>query len=142
VDHRTLADQGIDRPPRARVPWSTVTRERKGLRSEIGDRVRANHRARVQAKKQRDLDLGSKPKLDSPSRDPSVPGKAGEQERLSPTGVVPKKPSIEDLQRQSREAWLQMRQAAGKAQEGRGPGADRSDDQLPKPPSLDDDHSL
>jgi ATP-dependent exoDNAse (exonuclease V) alpha subunit len=133
VDHRTLADQGIDRLPRARVPWSTVVRERKGLRSEIGDRVRANHMARVLAKKQKGLN----PPAAAPAADPP-------------------KPTFEDLQRQSREAWTQLRRGDAQsqdgktlAQDGKDPGQDskkstqgRAGERSLKPPALDDDLSL
>jgi hypothetical protein len=132
VDHRTLAAQGIDRLPRARVPWSTVVRERKGLRSEIGDRVRANHLARVQAKKQRALNLVS-----------------------IPAAADSSKPTLEDLQRQSREAWMQLRRDNAQLQDGSSSsdGKGRSDhneisgqedapERSPKPPSPDDDLSL
>jgi ATP-dependent exoDNAse (exonuclease V) alpha subunit len=88
VDHRTLAAQGIDRIPSPRLPWGAVKRERKGLHSEIGDRIRANHLARVQAKRQRALDLPSK-----------------EQ-------PAPREQTIEDIRRQAREAWLQLRRGS------------------------------
>jgi ATP-dependent exoDNAse (exonuclease V) alpha subunit len=117
VDHRTLAAQGIDRVPRARVPWSTVMRERKGLHSEIGERVRANHLARVQAKRQRALDLPSK-----------------EQ-------PAPREQTIDDVRRQAREAWLQLRRGLEESPEGV-PHTENSQQQSLEQPAADDDLSL
>jgi len=117
VDHRTLAAQGIDRMPRARVPWSTVIRERRGLRSDIGERVRANHQARVQAKRQRQGE-----------RDPSAAKDPAKEATKDPS-------SIKDVQRQAREAWMQMRRGASVDH-------DRSDDHSPRSPAPDDDFSL
>jgi|HubBroStandDraft_4_1064222.scaffolds.fasta_scaffold36541_2 ATP-dependent exoDNAse (exonuclease V) alpha subunit len=140
LDHRTLAAQGIDRLPRARVPWSTVMRERKGLRSEIGERVRANHLARVQAKRQRQLDRAA-------GRDSVRPQLKEDAKRVAAPEPVnqPQTPTVEDLQRQAREAWLQLRRGAENAPTSNPPGDrphDRSNERSPKPPSVDDDLSL
>lgn len=50
VDHRSLAEQGIDRAPRPRLPWAAVVAERRGERSEIADVIRERHRQRFAAK--------------------------------------------------------------------------------------------
>jgi hypothetical protein len=77
VDHRTLAEQGIERESRARLPWGAYRAEARGLRSAIAERVREKYRARVAARTQ----------------------SAGLQ-------------SLEDIRRQARENWLQMRAGA------------------------------
>jgi hypothetical protein len=113
VDHRSLAARGIDRFPRARVPWSTVVRERKGLRSEIGERIRANHLARVQAKRERAL------------------------KRDAEKAPAPERSTLAEVRRQAREAWTQLRQNGGTASDAER----RSNEAAPKP-SRDDDLSL
>ncbi|MGH8199418.1 MAG: MobQ family relaxase [Steroidobacteraceae bacterium] len=49
VDHRTLQAQGVDRLPRARLPWGAYKAEKRGERSEIAERVRERHRQRFAA---------------------------------------------------------------------------------------------
>ena len=50
VDHRTLAAQGLEREPQARLPWGAYRAEQRGQYSEIAERVRASYRARVLAR--------------------------------------------------------------------------------------------
>jgi hypothetical protein len=121
VDHRSLAAQGLDRTPRARLPWGAVMRERKGLHSEIGDRVRANHMARVRAKRQRALDL---------------------QHKEQP---APREQRIDDIRRQAREAWLQARQGSERSPENavRAENSkENSKDESLREAAADDDLSL
>jgi hypothetical protein len=121
VDHRSLAAQGLDRTPRARLPWGAVMRERKGLHSEIGDRVRANHMARVRAKRQRALDL---------------------QHKEQP---APRERRIDDIRRQAREAWLQARQGSERLPENavRAENSkENSKDESLREAAADDDLSL
>ena len=75
VDHRTLAAQGIDREPALQLPRSVLEIERRGERSEVAERIRAEHAARAQARSAW-------------------------------------APSLEDIRREAREAWLQSRQQA------------------------------
>jgi ATP-dependent exoDNAse (exonuclease V) alpha subunit len=133
LDHRTLAAQGIDRMPRARVPWSTVMRERKGLHSDIGDRVRANHLVRVKLKRQRELDLAA--------------GRSPAKKAALPDWAVPAPKSqgltIDALQRQAREAWIQMRHGAGSSLDNQASGgSDRSDEHSQPRSVSDNDFSL
>ena len=50
VDHRSLRAQGIDREPVPHIPFVAVQIERRGLRSEIAERIRQRYRDRVQAR--------------------------------------------------------------------------------------------
>jgi ATP-dependent exoDNAse (exonuclease V) alpha subunit len=50
IDARSLAAQGIEREPQARLPWGALRAERRGERSEIAERVRARYRSRVAAR--------------------------------------------------------------------------------------------
>jgi ATP-dependent exoDNAse (exonuclease V) alpha subunit len=84
IDHRSLRAQGIDREPLPYIPTGAFYRERRGLHSEIAERIRERYRARVEARLAR---------------------AAGE------TGAQPPAPGIdlEQVRRQAREAWLELR---------------------------------
>jgi ATP-dependent exoDNAse (exonuclease V) alpha subunit len=90
IDHRSLRAQGIDREPLPYIPTGAFYRERRGLRSEIAERIRERYRARVQARLAR---------------------------AAGPTGAQPPASGIdlEQLRRQAREAWLELR---GQAPDG------------------------
>jgi ATP-dependent exoDNAse (exonuclease V) alpha subunit len=82
IDHRTLRAQGIDREPRPQIPRAAFEMERHGYRSVLAERMREDYQARVEARLQR-----------SAARD-----------------AIPAKPqSLEEIRRQARENWLQMR---------------------------------
>ena len=53
VDHRPLEAQGLDRKPRAHLPWAAYRAERQGLHSDIAERVREGYRLKVQARRLR-----------------------------------------------------------------------------------------
>jgi hypothetical protein len=83
IDHRTLQAQGIDREPQPHIPRIALEMERRGYRSVLAERLREEYEARVEARLQR-----------SAARD-----------------ALPAKPqSLEEIRRQARESWLQMRQ--------------------------------
>jgi ATP-dependent exoDNAse (exonuclease V) alpha subunit len=84
VDHRTLQAQGIDRLPRPRLPYSAILQERRGVRSEVAERIRANHLERVQARHMRSIAQESPRQL----------------------------PGIDDVRKQAVQAWLQLRNEA------------------------------
>jgi ATP-dependent exoDNAse (exonuclease V) alpha subunit len=136
VDHRNLQAQGIDRIPMARLPYPAVLRERQGLRSEVAERVRANHLARVQARRAR-----------SAMQDATKAGESRDQAPTSDRGatkgaVAPDRQStIDELQRQAREAWMQLRRDAGAAR-GSGVGNEPGNSQPAQQATLEDDLSL
>jgi MobA/MobL family len=53
VDHRSLRVQGIDREPQPKIPFAAMQMERRGLRSEVADRIRQRWRERVRAREAR-----------------------------------------------------------------------------------------
>jgi hypothetical protein len=53
VDHRSLRVQGIDREPQPKIPFAAMQMERRGLRSEVADRIRQRWRERVRAREGR-----------------------------------------------------------------------------------------
>jgi ATP-dependent exoDNAse (exonuclease V) alpha subunit len=50
VDHRTLQQQGIDREPQPYIPKDVFEMERHGYRTFVGDRLREQYQARVDAR--------------------------------------------------------------------------------------------
>ncbi|HEX3913943.1 MAG TPA: MobA/MobL family protein [Steroidobacteraceae bacterium] len=50
IDHRTLEAQGVDREPGPHIPRIAYEMERHGYRSVVAERIRAEHRARVEAR--------------------------------------------------------------------------------------------
>jgi ATP-dependent exoDNAse (exonuclease V) alpha subunit len=90
IDHRSLRAQGIDREPLPYIPARAFYMERRGLHSEVAERIRERYRARVEARLAR---------------------------AAAPTGAQRPAPGIdlEQLRRQAREAWLELR---GRAPDG------------------------
>jgi hypothetical protein len=87
VYHRSLRAQGIDREARPHIPFAAIQMERRGLRSEIADRIREHYRARVQSRLAR----------------------AAER---SAAQLPSQQPDLEQVRRQAREDWLRLRAAA------------------------------
>lgn len=84
VAQRSLGTEATERESRPRLPWGAYLAEKRGLHSDIADRVRDRYRARIQARAQ-----------------------------LAQKSEVPAQPlSLNELQRQARENWLQLRAAA------------------------------
>jgi hypothetical protein len=92
VDHRSLKAQGIDREP-LHIPYVAFQLERRGLRSEVAERIRTRYQARVAEKT--GLPAG---------------GDAIRQEAAPAASTA----AIEQLQRRARAAWLALR---GEAQQ-------------------------
>ncbi|HLQ13016.1 MAG TPA: MobA/MobL family protein [Steroidobacteraceae bacterium] len=109
VDHRTLAAQGISREPQAHLPWGAWRDEKRGLYSEIAERVRGRYRERVEARSVKSHSA------DAQSTEAGI----GEGQ------VLPARSSLEDIQRRAREDWLQLRAAQGQAS---GQGAEHHPD--------------
>jgi MobA/MobL family len=81
VDHRSLAEQGIDREPKPHIPFAAYKIERAGKYSEVAESIRADYNARVQARQEQAAER-------LPERAPQ---------------------SLEDIRREARENWLKMR---------------------------------
>jgi len=95
IDHRSLAAQGIDREPKPNIPYAAVQRERRGLRSEVAERIREQYLARVFARKERVLDGG---------RETGA--------LIAPTDSSSLRMGLEEGRRRAREAWLEIRRSA------------------------------
>jgi ATP-dependent exoDNAse (exonuclease V) alpha subunit len=81
VDHRSLAEQGIDREPTPHIPFAAFKMERAGKYSEVAASIRADYDARVRAR----LDRAAE-------REPSAEPR-----------------NLEDVRREARENWLRRR---------------------------------
>lgn len=86
VDHRSLAEQGIDREPGPHIPFAAYKIERAGKYSEVAESIRADYNARVQARLERAAER--------------TPERAADR-------APPK--SLEEVRREARETWLKMR---------------------------------
>jgi ATP-dependent exoDNAse (exonuclease V) alpha subunit len=111
VDHRTLEAQGIDREPRPWIPRVAFEMERHGYRSVVAERLRADYEARVQLRLDRAKALR-----------PLEPAQ-------QPRGETARRPTLEEIRRQSREAWLKLREEAAESP-ARGTAEQTRDDDL------------
>ncbi|HEY2037941.1 MAG TPA: MobQ family relaxase [Steroidobacteraceae bacterium] len=111
IDHRSLEAQGIDREPRPRLPWAAVAAERRGERSEIAERIRERHNARVASRTARAAAAVDRSAGTSPA---SVPPDHAPQGDALPQ-------DMDARRRQAVQNWLKYRasreQAGGHANE-------------------------
>jgi hypothetical protein len=111
VDHRSLKAQGIDRNPVHR-DYIDIARERRALRQQNVERIRANHKERVQARRDQSLP-------DEPARESAVEG----------------------IQRRAREKWARLRTEAAKSREIETPN-ERTSDRSVSQTTIEDDMAL
>jgi len=107
VDHRSLAEQGIDREPKPHIPFAAYKIERAGKYSDVAESIRADYNARVQARMEQQA-----------QREPDAPAPQSAQDTTAK--------SLEDIRREARENWLKSRaQQPAAAAEPSAPAADR-----------------
>ena len=101
VDHRSLAAQGIDREPTPQFPAAALRMERRGVRSEVAERIREAYSRRVAARLQRAAQPAASPETGRPNGEARVQSK-----------------DAEEIRREAREAWrlLRTREAQGHTQ--------------------------
>ena len=58
IDHRSLKEQGIDREPTVHLGPSVIGMERKGIRTEVGERVREEQRREMELRLEKARELG------------------------------------------------------------------------------------
>jgi ATP-dependent exoDNAse (exonuclease V) alpha subunit len=58
VDHRSLKDQGIEREPTVHLGPSVIGMERRGIRTEVGERVREEQRREMELRLEKAKELG------------------------------------------------------------------------------------
>ena len=83
VDHRSLQQQGIDREPMPHLPRAVFEMERHGYRTVVGERLRDQYQARVEARLSKSAEV-----------QPQTPKNA------------------EEVRREARENWLRMRESS------------------------------
>ena len=114
IDHRTLRAQGIDREP-MHIPYAAWEMERRGYRSEVAERIRAEHQARVEARLAR---AGQhEQSVAAPKHSEDTAKESAErwaQHRQAEKQAHPK--GHEDTAKESVQRWLQYRQAEKQAQ--------------------------
>jgi ATP-dependent exoDNAse (exonuclease V) alpha subunit len=93
VDHRSLKAQGIDREPTVHLGPSVIGMERRGIQTEVGNRVREEQRREMQLKLERAKELGQlareRHELEKSILDLSGDLQAALKERELALGLVP-----------------------------------------------------
>ncbi len=107
VDPRSLAAQGIDRLPRPQIPFVAYQMERRGLRSEVAERIRQRYRERVAAHAAGRAPESAAAALES-RRQPGASAEA------TPGSLTRDATGLEDIRRRARAAWLQLRREAAR----------------------------
>jgi len=98
VDHRSLAEQGIDREPKPHIPFAAYKIERAGKHSDVAESIRADYKTRVQARMEHQVE-----------REPDAPAPQPTPAQQPAQDSTPQ--SLEDIRREARENWLKMRAA-------------------------------
>ena len=134
IDHRTLEAQGIERVPTTHLGVAVWGMERRGIETEVGQRVREQQRLEVQVRLERAAELGrverERHSVERSILDLSGDLQAAKKERelgaeRATSRAAPERPSIEAMQKEGREAWLAMR-AESQAKERERPGIEGS----------------
>ncbi len=99
VDHRSLQQQGINREPMPHLPRAVFEMERHGYRTRVGDRLREQYQARVDARLSKSSEV-----------QPQTPKNA------------------EEVRREARENWLRMREGGQQNAQGASATRSRDDD--------------
>lgn len=94
VDHRSLAAQGIDREPLPNIPIGHLKMEHRGVHSQLAEKLRAEYQERIQRREERAV---SAQNIATASKSPNA------------AAVTPTSANVEEIRRQAREAWLQLR---------------------------------
>jgi hypothetical protein len=98
IDHRSLAAQGIDREPLPAIPLMHLKMEQRGVSSSIAERLREEYRERVARRLARAATLDS-----------SAAAAAEQAAPASQAVVSAESRDVQEIRRQAREAWLQLR---------------------------------
>ncbi len=98
VDHRSLAAQNIDRVPLPAIPLMHLKMERRGLQSELAERLRADYRDRVA----RRLEKGA-------AREGRLDGATAQRVSQKAAAAAAPPQDVEEIKRRAREAWVQLR---------------------------------
>ena len=94
IDHRSLAARGIDREPGPYIPMVALRMERRGVRSELADKIREAYRQRVAARLERAAEAPATGASAAPAKE---------------TGPPAQPKDLEEIRWQARAAWWQLR---------------------------------
>jgi MobA/MobL family len=108
VDHRSLAARGIEREPRPMIPIVSLKMERRGLRSEVAERIREGYRQRVQERLARAAE-----RTRTPEPSGQGPGQEPGPRTAALTRGAPLLKDLDEIRRRAREEWLQLRAKGG-----------------------------
>jgi ATP-dependent exoDNAse (exonuclease V) alpha subunit len=97
IDHRSLAAQGIDREPLS-IPLMHLKMEQRGVNSSVAERLRAGYRERVARRLAR---AATPERAAAAAAEPAAPA--------SQSVVRSDTRDVQEIRRQAREAWLQLR---------------------------------
>ena len=97
IDHRSLAAQGIDREPLS-IPLMHLKMEQRGVKSSVAERLRADYRERVARRLGR---AAMQETTEAAAAEPTAPA--------SQSVVRADTRDVQEIRRQAREAWLQLR---------------------------------
>jgi hypothetical protein len=116
VDHRSLAEQGIDREPRPQIPIAALKMERRGQLSEVAERIRERYRERVAARNAKRAEKGAD----------QTPERSADSVPVAPESRQQPEPpqDMDARRRQAVQDWLKYRAAS--AGTVRAPGAESS----------------
>lgn len=112
VDHRSLAEQGVDREPRPSLPMAAVAALRRGERSVAAERLYERYRQRLAVRQA----LARKPPEDAAAAArPQVPAtRAAVQQAQRPTALAPRARNAAERRQQAVQEWLAYRAAQGR----------------------------
>lgn len=135
VDHRSLAEQGIDREPRPNLPMAAVAALRRGERSVAAERLAERYQERVAARQAARAEQAAPPPRNPEARRQQAVkdwlAYRAQQGRPVSAQAGPQQGgrSVEDLRRQAIEAWRSLRAKEGERRiegnAGRDPAAER-----------------
>lgn len=121
VDHRSLAEQGVDREPRPNLPIAAVAALRRGERSVVAERINQRYRERVASRKEAALKGKTSPAFHAEVADTTRPVSpmAGADASSLTVGQerAPTSPAPRDSAQRRRQAvkdWLAYRAAQGR----------------------------
>ena len=137
VDHRSLADQGVDREPKPHIPFAAYKIEQAGKYSDVAASIRADYEVRVQERQARAPEA-EKVRGPETVRGAEVDrgaeaGRSAEVRAVPAGDGIPK--NMDDVRRQARENWLQIR--AERMAKGAAPAQQPQHSRTP-----DDDHHM
>ncbi len=137
IDHRSLEAQGIDREPQSHLGPAVSGMRRRGMETQVGERLERESLARAQERLERAAELGrlerERGQLERSIVDLSgdLSGAKRERELMILKQQIQKPTDLEAVRAQARANWLQYR--AEQLAKERAPAAEQSASQSPTP---------